>query len=290
MEILHRPMLSYQHEYHAGNHGDVLKHALLVAVLEALRRKPKPLRVIDAYAGSGTYRLDTPEARRTNEHRAGIGRLLGARVPPGPVAEALAPYLAAVRAENGTGPLLVYPGSPRIVQGLLRPEDHLELLELHPQSLTKLRRNLGADPRVHIHGRDAAEGLPAILPPPERRGLVLIDPAYEVKEEYEGIRDLLVTCHRRWPGGTYLVWYPLIRHPAAARFAARIATTGIRRIWQAEVQVEANDHKGMRGSGVLLVNPPFGVEPVLKVLVPWLWQALASGGAGHARADWLVPE
>lgn len=279
-------MLSYQHTYHAGNHADVLKHAVLALVIEALKAKDKPFRFIDAHAGSGIYDLRTTEARRHREHRGGIGRLLAApAIPP-----ALDVYLDVVRELNPDGVLRAYPGSPEIARRLGRAGDHAELLELHPRALADLRQAYGRERRVHVHERDCYEGLPALLPPPERRGVVLIDPAYEVKAEAKRAVDLLQTCHGRFPGGVYLLWYPLVPDPATGRLPGQVVATGIRRVYQAELQVEWDDYFGLRGSGMIVVNPPWGLDGVLAELLPWLWQTLAVEGRGHFTAEWLVPE
>lgn len=278
-------MLSYQHDYHAGNHADVLKHAVLALVIRALQKKPAAIRVIDSHAGSGIYDLASSEARRNAEFADGIGRVLAEPLPP----VELKPYLEVVRAVNGPGSahaggLGRYPGSPEIARQLLRPDDHLDLLELHPGALARLRRHYGRDRRVHVHERDAFEGLPALVPPSERRGVVLVDPAFEVKADFASVAGMLASCHRRWPGGVYLVWYPLIRHPLAERFPARIRATGMPKLLQAELQVEIDAFDGMRGSGLVIVNPPFGLEDQLNVLLPWLWQALRNDD----RTGWRV--
>lgn len=274
-------MLSYQHDYHAGNHADVLKHAVLALVVRALQKKDSPLRVLDAHAGSGIYDLRSHEARKNEEFAGGILRVLAARSPPPEIQD----YLAAVRALNKTGTEIhLYPGSPQVARHLLRPADHLELLELHPAAFAKLHRHFGRDSRVHIHGRDAFEGLPALLPPTERRGLVLMDSAYEVKEDFLGIVDLLKNCHRRWATGVYLIWYPLIRHPLAERFPAKVRATGLPKLLQVELQVEVEAFNGMRGSGLVIVNPPFGLEGQLNALLPWLWQVLKNDD----RSGWRV--
>jgi 23S rRNA (adenine2030-N6)-methyltransferase len=279
-------MLSYQHEYHAGNHADVLKHAVLTLAIRALQRKPTAIRVLDANAGSGLYDLGSREARRNAEHEQGIARLLSAvRAPP-----EIADYLGVVRGLNPGSALRRYPGSPLLARQLLRPQDHLELMELHPRAVAGLRHRLGRDRQVHIHERDCFEGLPALVPPPERRGLALVDPSYEVKEDFRRVVQLLQDCHQRWASGVYVVWYPLIRDRAAERFPAKVAATGIRRIFRAELQVQAGDSTGMRGSGLLIVNLPFGVDEKLVALLPWLWRVLSGDGAGRALAHWLVPE
>lgn len=278
-------MLSYQHEYHAGNHADVLKHAALTLVLQALQRKPGPLRVFDSHAGAGVFDLRSREARRHAEHENGIARVLATGAPP-----ELAPYLDLVRACNGGPALARYPGSPWIARQLLRPGDHLVLMELHPRALAKLRTVFGRDRRVHIHERDAFEGLPALLPPPERRGLALIDPAYEQKEDFARVAALLANCHARWAGGVYLVWYPLLRDRHAARFPSRVAALGLRRIYQAVLEIEGPAFERMRGSGLLVVNLPWGLEAEFAKLLPWLWQTLSLERRGGWQAGWLVPE
>ncbi len=279
-------MLSYQHDYHAGNHADVLKHAVLALALRALQRKDTPLRVFDAHAGSGRYDLAAREAARHAEHEGGIARVLAAPAPPA----VLDPYLQAVHACNPGGGLRHYPGSPAIARHALRADDHLVLMELHPRALAALRRTFRGDRQVHVHGRDCAEGLPALVPPPERRGLVLVDPAYEVKADFAGVAGLLAACHRRWPGGVYLAWYPLIRDRESERFPGRVAGLGIRRIYHAVLEVAARGAMGLRGSGLCIVNPPFGLDSELGALLPWLWETLSVDGAGGWHAGWLVPE
>ncbi|MEQ1802313.1 MAG: 23S rRNA (adenine(2030)-N(6))-methyltransferase RlmJ [Gammaproteobacteria bacterium] len=283
-------MLSYQHDYHAGNHADVLKHSVLALVIRALQRKDTPLRVLDAHAGSGIYDLRSGEARKNAEFAGGIERVLAARNPPAEVRD----YLEAVRALNGqgagkAGDLHLYPGSPQVARHLLRPLDHLELLELHPAALSRLHRNFGRDPRVHIHDRNAFEGLPALVPPKEKRGVVLVDSSYEVKEEFLAVVELLKTCHGRWPGGIYIVWYPLIRDPLAERFTAKMRATALPKLLHAELRVEAEAFHGMRGSGLCIANAPFGLDQKLNALLPWLWTTLKNDDRSGWKVEWLTP-
>jgi 23S rRNA (adenine2030-N6)-methyltransferase len=279
-------MLSYQHDYHAGNHADVLKHSVLALVIHALQRKDTPLRVLDVHAGSGIYDLRSGEARKNAEFAGGVERVLAASSPP---AE-LRGYVDAVRALNGPGrELHLYPGSPQVARHLLRPQDQLELLELHPAALARLHRNFGRDSRVHIHDRNAFEGLPALVPPREKRGVVLVDSAYEVKEDFTAIVELLRNCHRRWATGVYMLWYPLIRHPLAERFTAKVRATGIPRILHAQLRVEVEGFNGMRGSGLCIVNPPFGLDQKLNVLLPWLWATLKNDDRSGWKVEWLAP-
>jgi 23S rRNA (adenine2030-N6)-methyltransferase len=261
---------------------------VLALVIRALR-KDAPLRALDAHAGSGVYDLRSHEARKNAEFAGGIERLLAAPNMPLEVHD----YLAVVRAMNGAtsgggADLRLYPGSPQVARHLLRAGDHLELLELHPGALARLHRNFGRDPRVHIHDRDAFEGLPALVPPAERRGVVLMDSAYEVKEDFLGVVELLKVCHRRWTGGVYLLWYPLIRHPLAERFTAKVRATGIAKILQVELQVETEGFDGMRGSGLCIVNPPFGLDQKLNAMLPCLWQTLKNDDRSAWRVEWLT--
>ena len=198
--------------------------------------------------------------------------------------------MAAVRGLNGNSKTLRwYPGSPQVARHLLRPQDHLELLELHPAALSRLQRKFGREAAVHIHYRDAFEGLPALIPPPEKRGLVLVDSAYEEKEDFTKVIELLRTCHRRWAGGVYLLWYPVIRHPLAERFIAKVRATGIPKILQAELKVEPEGFAGMRGSGLCIVNPPFGLDQKLNTLLPGLWNTLKNDDRSSWKVAWLTP-
>ncbi|MEZ5566579.1 MAG: 23S rRNA (adenine(2030)-N(6))-methyltransferase RlmJ [Gammaproteobacteria bacterium] len=277
-------MLSYQHEYHVGNHADVLKHSVLALVVRALQKKDTPIRILDAHAGSGIYDLRSREARKHGEYEHGIGRVLGQPLPPVEIHD----YLGIVRALNSHadpgGELRLCPGSPEVARQLLRPTDHLELIELHPAALAQLHRYFGRNAHIHIHNRNTFEGLPALLPPTERRGVVLMDPSYEVKEEFVGVVDLLKSCHRRWANGVFLIWYPLLRHPLAERFPAKVRAAGLPKVLQVELQVEIDAYQGMRGSGLCIVNPPFGLEGKLNVLLPWLWDALKN----DERTGWKV--
>ena len=276
-------MLSYQHDYHAGNHADVLKHVVLTLLIGALQRKPKPLRVIDTHAGSGGYDVTDPLAQRNREHEGGIGRLLDETDPPPEVRQ----YLDMVRESNMEGPLRWYPGSPEIARRLARPDDQVEAFELHPQALKSLRNRFAGDRQVHVHRRDAFEGLMALLPPPERRGVVLIDPAYESEREFGAVLALLADALERWPGGVYAVWYPLVPKPGAARFVARLEALSAPKLFQTELTVAPPGAPGLRGSGVIVVNLPFGLDAPLRTAVGWLHSRLAAPGIGAWKAHWL---
>lgn len=278
-------MLSYQHEYHAGNHADVLKHAVLALLIDALQRKPKPIRVIDSHAGAGSYDLTSREAQQGREFAEGIGRVLDAR----PVPPELARYLGAVEALNGGDVLHRYPGSPQLARMLLGDDDHLELFELHGQAFASLEATFGADRRVHLHRRDAFEGVPAVLPPPERRGLVLIDPAYERREEFNRVLETLPVLQRRWPNGVYAVWYPVLRKPEARAYARQLRALEMPRLFQVELQIAPAGSFGLFGSGLVIANLPYGLDAQLKTIVPWLHRRLAPQGVGSWQARALTP-
>lgn len=246
-------MLSYQHGYHAGNPADVHKHALLAAMLDYLGAKGKPLSYLETHAGRGLYRLDSPEALRTGEAAAGIGRLDGALAAGHPYAR----VLAAVRARHGAA---AYPGSPLVAAQLLRPGDAMHLAELHPQehaALVAAMRGTGA----RVHRRDGFEMAMAMCPPTPRRGLILIDPSYEVKADYDRIPAWIGRLHRKWNVGVVALWYPILTGDAHAGLLAALGAQGLPGALRHEVRfapVRAG-HR-MVGSGMFVLNAPYGLE------------------------------
>ena len=281
-------MLSYQHEYHAGNFADVHKHLCLRVLFEALCRKDKPFCYIDCHAGAGRYDLGGPEARKTAEYTGGIGPLWECRTQP--ASGTVAAYLDAVARLNPDGELRYYPGSPALAQQWLRPQDRALLLELHPQAQQRLKRNIREDSRIGVHTRDCYEGLTALVPPPIRRGLVLLDPSYEVKQEYRQIAALAVCAHKRWANAIYAIWYPLL--PAARQRAllAALEQSGMPRILLTELTVaDGTDQSGMYGSGMAIVNAPWQIDNTLAALLPAVANRLAPG-RGAAELRWLVEE
>lgn len=280
-------MLSYRHGFHAGNFADVLKHVVLTHLLLDLTRKPAPLCYLETHAGAGRYDLASDQAQKTGEFRDGIGRLwLAGGLPPG-----LAPYLEAVRALNPDGALRVYPGSPRIARHWLRPGDRMVLAELHGSDYPLLKAQFAGDRQVAVHHMDGYQGLKAFLPPQEKRGLLLLDPAYEVKDEYDRLPAALRAAYPHWRNGVYAVWYPILTRVGADRFLAALAATGIRKMLLAELTVRpAAATAGMGGCGMVVVNPPWRLEETLAPLLAWLAEALAGPTAGAWRVEWLVAE
>ncbi len=265
--------MNYRHAFHAGNAADCLKHAVLVWVLRALARKDKPFFVLDTHAGVGRYDLDDVPARRTGEASRGIFRLLDD--PPA----ALADYVRVVR---GTG---VYPGSPAIVAALLRPGDRAVACELHPEDAAALRSNFRGQAQVSVHLRDGYEAIGAFLPPPERRGLTLVDPPYEEADEYERLLAAMREAHRRFPPGVILAWYP-IKHRAPVRaLHAAIGAAGLRDVVAAELFLrEPLDAARLNGSGLVVVNPPFRFEAAIAPVLAALLQRLGDREPGEGTA------
>ncbi len=281
-------MLAYRHQFHAGNFADVFKHALLTRLLLALVRKDKPFCYLDTHAGTGLYDLAHPWAQKLQEHRTGID-LLWQRTD---VPELFAPYLDGVRAENPPrGGLRFYPGSPRVARRLLRPGDRIELNELNRDDCAALARLFEGDPQVHVHCMDGYQALKALLPPAERRGLVLIDSSFDRAREFERLVEGLQTAHRRWATGVLALWYPLMEPYAVHAFERDVVATGIRKILRLEFSVlPAGWADSLRGCGMLVVNPPFGFEAQARPMLDWLWQTLAEAKTGGRSVQWLVPE
>ncbi len=270
--------MNYRHAFHAGNFADCMKHALLVWLLRALRRKETPFGVLDTHAGRGEYDLAAAEAERTGEWRQGIGRLLG--IADGPLAD----YAALARA---AGAPARYPGSPALIRALLRPQDRLVCVELHPADQAALRARFRGDPQVAVHRRrDAWEALRALTPLPERRGLVLLDPPFEAEGEFERLAAGIAETRRRFRAGILAAWYP-IKHRAPVRaFHAALRAGGARDLVAAELWLRAPaDPARLNGCGMLVANAPFRFEAEGGAILAALRDAL---GAGEPGEGWAV--
>ncbi|WP_459614192.1 23S rRNA (adenine(2030)-N(6))-methyltransferase RlmJ [Bordetella sp. 2513F-2] len=271
-------MFSYRHAFHAGNHADVLKHAILVHVLDYFNRKEAPYWVVDTHAGAGLYRLQSDWSSKNAEHAEGIALLWERDDLPA----LLADYVARVREHNPDGQLRNYPGSPWITLRALRSRDRLRMFELHPSETDVLARNLdkcdrAAQRQTTLYAADGFEGLKALLPPPTRRGLVLIDPSYEDKRDYR--RALLAVKEgiQRFATGTYAVWYPLVQRREAGELARQLQHLQVKSWLHATLSVKkpSTDGFGLHGSGMFLVNPPWTLHAALKEALPYLARELA---------------
>jgi len=272
-------MLSYRHAFHAGNHADLLKHCILVNLLRYLAQKDKPYWFIDTHAGAGAYGLDAGYASQNAEHEAGIAKLWRQTdLPP-----ALADYVAVVRAINPNGNLSLYPGSPYLASKLLREQDRMRLFELHPTDVDLLGKTFpDAGNRIIVTRGDGFAGLKALLPPPSRRALVLIDPSYEDKADYQNVFQALSDSLERFATGVYAIWYPLLQRQEAQRLAERFARLKNVEWINATLSVSApsRDGFGMHGSGMFIINPPWTLADTLRECLPYLALTLGVEGGG----------
>jgi 23S rRNA (adenine2030-N6)-methyltransferase len=282
--------MNYRHAYHAGNFADVVKHTALSRLVEYLKLKDKAFRVADTHAGAGLYDLSSEEAQKSGEWLDGVGRLLEAELSP-QAAALLAPYLAAVKSVNPDGGVKNYPGSPLIVRHLLRPQDRLSAIELHPQDFQRLKAKFAGDFQVRAIELDGWLALGAHLPPKEKRGLVLVDPPFEQEGEFGRLVDGLVRAHRRWPGGIYALWYPIKDRAAVRRFREDLRETGIPKILDVvfEIRVPSQGER-LDGSGLVVVNPPFVFEKEMRAVLPELKKALAQDPRARWSLEWIAGE
>jgi 23S rRNA (adenine2030-N6)-methyltransferase len=282
--------MNYRHAYHAGNFADVVKHAVFVRILVHLCGKPAAYRVIDTHAGAALYDLGGSEAARSGEWRAGIGRLMGAPLDAD-VSLLLAPYLEALAGCNSPGRRTTYPGSPALARSFLRSQDRLLACEIEPNALASLQRNLGHDRRIKVIAIDGWAALNAYVPPPERRGLVLIDPPYEDAADFPNLVQGLATAHRKWANGIYLLWYPVKERDQPNALARRLQRSGIGKILRTELELPASGNPArLAGCGLIVVNPPWRLEQELGVMLPKLATILAAGGSSGVRIDWIAGE
>ena len=266
-------MLSYRHAFHAGNHADVLKHFVLVQLLEYFNQKDKPYWYIDTHAGAGCYSLDEAFARKNAEFEDGVGRLLGRKDVP----KELKSYLKLVRDLNESGKLRLYPGSPCCAAPLLREEDRMRLFELHPADRRLLQKTFDeAGSKAIVLEQDGFTGINAFLPPPTRRALVLIDPPYEIKTDYRTVLASLKECLRRFATGTYVVWYPKLHSMQSRELPDKLKRLPITS-WlhvSLDVRKPSDDGFGMHGSGLFVINPPWTLPATLKKVMPYLVSVL----------------
>jgi 23S rRNA (adenine2030-N6)-methyltransferase len=277
--------LNYRHAYHAGNFADVFKHLLLARMLDYLKRKETPFRVIDTHAGLGRYRLDSDEARKTGEAEGGIRRFAKARFSEA-AAALTEPYRSL--ALPALAPDGLYPGSPDIAASLLRAQDRMTFAELHPRDVMKLRRNFVRDERIAVLEMDGYQALKAGTPPKERRGLVLIDPPFETPDEFERMMSAVLTAHEKWPTGCYALWYPVKADRLSERFLEAMAATGLLKQLCLELCIAPRSTEtGLPGCGFLVINPPFTLKQEAECLLPELAAALG-GKAGSSRIESLT--
>ncbi|MFC5583824.1 23S rRNA (adenine(2030)-N(6))-methyltransferase RlmJ [Nitratireductor kimnyeongensis] len=282
--------MNYRHAYHAGNFADVVKHAILTRIVEYLKRKEKPFRVIDTHAGIGLYDLSSEEAQKTGEWRGGIGRLVEASLNE-KTSSLLNPLLKAVEKENHGPGIQHYPGSPRLVRHLLRKQDRLTAIELHPQDAARLKEIFAGDFQARVIELDGWLALGAHLPPKEKRGLVLIDPPFEEEGEFGRIVEKVQKAYRRWPGGIYAIWYPIKNHDSVRIFRELFAESDIADVIDIRLELRApSDEPRLDGTGMIVVNSPFVLREEMEALLPVLVDILGEEGKGRWAFERLTDE
>jgi 23S rRNA (adenine2030-N6)-methyltransferase len=278
--------MNYKHIYHAGNFADVAKHVGLMYCLGALQRKDAACFVLDSHAGRGYYDLQAPEAQKSGEAERGIQRLIETSIG----APALADYFAAIRARRGKR-LARYPGSPALIASSLRPRDRALFVELMPAEARAAEREIESLGRVRTEIGDGYAALKAFLPPDERRGLVLVDPPYEGLDELKLMLQAFSEAHRRWPSGIYLMWYPIRSATQRSMVHARFEALRIPKMLFADLAIHPDDAGvGLAGSGLMIVNPPFGADEHLRDAYAAIHAGIAAPGAGYVEVGRLTPE
>jgi 23S rRNA (adenine2030-N6)-methyltransferase len=280
-------MFGYRHAFHAGNFADVFKHAILVQLLRALQKKDKPFFVLDTHAGAGRYDLRSAEAQKVGEYREGIAQLWERQS----MSPELRDYRDLVAGFNPRGRLACYPGSPRLIQRLLRANDRLVLCELHPNEYPVLQAEMAGERGVSVHRLDGYAALKAHLPPREGRGLVFMDPSFEMDGEFERLKGALKRIHQRWRNGMVAIWYPILHRAPSARFLESLQRQEKQKLLCAELGLAPyGASRGMQGCGMLIVNPPWQLDSTLKSMLPELLKSLKPGPDGQTRVQWLSEE
>ena len=289
--------MNYRHAYHAGNFADVFKHIVLTRVLLYMQRKEAGLRVIDTHAGIGRYDLGGVEAGKTLEWRGGIEQVIDAKAKgtiPAPVLELIAPYLDVIEQENSAVKdknLRFYPGSPLLTRHLMRPQDRLSALELHPQDAKTLATLFEGDYQTRVTELNGWLALGAHLPPKEKRGLVLVDPPFEIAGEFDRLVDGLMKAHRRFATGTYALWYPVKDRREVNRFIAGLKESGLPKILRLELSVRApSQEERFDGTGMIVVNPPYLLQEEMAKISPWLAKLFGENNQGNYRIEWITGE
>lgn len=291
-------MLSYRHSFHAGNHGDVLKHLCQMLIIEKLKSKDKGFCYFDTHSGAGVYQLNSQESLKTNEFKQGIERLTGQSIQN----QAVNQYLSLVSAYQEFNQ---YPGSPEIAKSMLRSQDKMILMEWHNQEIQNLKSNMGGK-NIAIHHRDGYEGLLALTPPDMQRGLVLIDPSYEVASEYQQVVDTVVAAYKKWNSAIYAIWYPLLsdRNDSNATFDSSVSKKGksetmleslsqhsFKNMLRIELCVTgAGEAGGMYGSGLAIINAPWQLDKQIEESLQELTPLMAQSDNASYSVDWLIKE
>lgn len=278
-------MLSYRHSYHAGNFADVIKHIVLIEVLKHLSKKDAPFDYFDTHAGTGLYYLGSAQASRLQEYTNGVGKLKAEAWPE------LSRYFTILNKYNPSGTLHRYPGSPLIALDFLRAKDRAWLFEMHPADFELLKKNVTNDKRVRVTREDGFKGLLPLLPPVSRRGLILIDPSYEIKSDYAQVFETVNLAWQKFSGGTYALWYPVVERKRISQFENKFKNSGIKNIQRFELGLADDTRgKGMTAAGMIVVNPPWKLMGKMSQLLPRLVETLGESPGAFYKSEVLVDE
>ena len=278
-------MLSYRHSFHAGNFADIIKHVVLVEILEHLAQKETPFEYIDTHSGAGLYNLTSNDAQKLQEHTNGI-----AKIEPKDFPE-LARYFEVINTYNKSSDLNIYPGSPSIAQHFLRKQDRAWLFELHPKDYESLSHNIRSNKKIRGSCQDGLTGMLSLLPPTSRRGLVLIDPSYEIKSEYDHVIDTVIQAYKKFSSGIYAIWYPVVDRRKIDHMEKKLIQSGIKNIQRFELGLSADtEERGMTASGLFVINPPWKLLGKMATLLPKLAQKLGEEDEHFYKCDIISGE
>ena len=279
-------MLSYRHGFHAGNFADVFKHILLINVLQYLNKKDKAYMVVDTHSGAGEYRLDHVFANKTQEYQSGVSRIMGYEGAD----ESIHDFVKIIRSFNTSSELQIYPGSPQIIKGLLRHQDFLRLFELHPADFEELKKLFLGARNTMVFNKDVLKELSSVLPPHTRRGVIFMDPSYEMKSDYIDVVHCVIDAWKMFKQGVYMIWYPVVKRAQINNMKRMFEQSFVKNIVQIEFQLHRdNDDKGMTGNGFFIINPPWVLENQARKALPDLLSLI-----GNKNSNWsytqIVPE
>jgi 23S rRNA (adenine2030-N6)-methyltransferase len=278
-------LLSYRHSFHAGNFADIIKHIVLVEILEHLTQKNTPFEYIDTHSGAGLYNLKSNDAQKLREYANGIAKLETKDFPE------LSCYFDTINAYNQPGNFNVYPGSPCIAQNFLRKQDRAWLFELHPQDYELLSHNIRSNKKIRSSCQDGLTGMMALLPPTSRRGVVLIDPSYEIKSEYDQVVDAVIQAYKKFSTGTYAIWYPVVDRRKIDHMEKKLIQSRIKNIQRFELGLSADSkERGMNSSGLFVINPPWKLLGKMEKLLPKLAEKLGDGDEHFYKCDIISGE
>ena len=278
-------MLSYRHSFHAGNFADVIKHIVVIEIFEHLIKKERPFDYIDTHAGAGLYNLNTKISTKLEEFTNGVAKLEPKIWPE------LSHYFSILKQHDPSAALNYYPGSPLIAASFMRAKDRAWLFEMHPTDFKLLSKNVLNNQQIKVMCEDGYKGLLSILPPASRRGLILIDPSYELKTDYEKVVETVIKAHKKFSTGTYAIWYPVVERKRIERLESRLKESGIKKIQRFELAIaEDGRGKGMTAAGMIVVNPPWKLLEKMSELLPKLVNVLGEDDNAFFKCDELVGE